>query len=125
MATGPQLNGATGPVSAGGPPKGGTTGAVAGAQAERATGPPKGGTTGAAGGARTEGAGVEPAIGLAVEGCTRTVGAMVTTRAPIDVAALEGAADLVGKDGFVVTLDIVGAGDGCDAKFLTITALES
>ena len=98
-------------------PKGGTKGAL--------TGLPKGETSGAAGVARTEGAGVELVIGRAVEGDASTVGALVTTRVPIDVAALVvGPADLVGKAGFVVTLDIVGASDGCDTKFLTIRALE-
>ena len=113
-------------------PTGGTTGAqtegaveTEGAVGALTTGPPKGGTTGAAGADRTVGDGVEPVIGRCVEGCASNAGALVTNRVPIDEAALVGAADLVGKDGFVVTLDIVGAGDGCDAKFLTITALES
>ena len=130
------------PFDAGGRPKGGTTVALTGARQSGGdagalitglpkggtkgalTGLPKGETSGAAGVARTEGAGVELVIGRAVEGDASTVGALVTTRVPIDVAALVGPADLVGKAGFVVTLDIVGASDGCDTKFLTIRALE-
>jgi hypothetical protein len=117
---------------------GGTMGADAGAQTPKgaATGADGAGTQGAAGGLK--GASVPPFTAGPPEACgLSTVGAMVTTGEPIDVAALVGAAVvLVGKDGFLdcdtvgelgVTpaLDKVGAGDGLETKFLAMTALES